>query len=483
MLFSRGFLFPLLSLYALRAGAVATNRTIDDTIGDSVTGSRPVYLPATVGVWEDATCSRCSVNPDQSRAFKGTWTAATYNPGLGSMSIELPFQGTAIYVFFILAGIIPGVTTETACNFTLDGQLAGTFNHTPSTASDLQYDALVYSERNLRNVDHKLIISTSADHNVFVGFDYAIYTADDTPAPSPSTSSPSPSVTNTETSTSSQTSQSNLPVKNHNLKGGTGVPIGAIVGGVVGGLVFLVALILLFLFCQRRRRRAIQIQGSEVTPHLVPFVSKGYSHSSLQLSTPYRDRHITHSDFIQSGTIAPSRSSIEVGASSTYQTSNNSPSFNGSNTPSTFLAHHRDMTNPNIVSTLPSGAIMLPAKSDQAPTFRSRPPVSPPLHGSQLDTTETTRRARQQELDRQLRAVKQEMRDLTMDIQAERTPEGSRQVRSEDVELMEMREQMRLMREQIEFLRTQQQSDWAQGLSDNPPPGYSPRSSSIRVPH
>ncbi|RDB22152.1 hypothetical protein Hypma_010655, partial [Hypsizygus marmoreus] len=480
MLFRR-YLFPPLSLYALRSGAVATNRTIDDTIGDSVTGNRPIYLPATDGVWEDATCKGCSIKPDKSRAFKGTWTAATYNSGLGSMSIELPFKGTAIYVFFILAGIIPDITTETACNFTLDGQFTGTFNHTPSTESDFQYNALVYSERTLQNVDHKLIISTSADHDVFVKFDYAIY-AVDTPVPAPpilsttttsppilstTTTSPSPSATNTEsrTSTTSQTSQSNLPAKNNSSKGGTGVPVGAIVGGVVGGLVFLVALILLCLFCQRRRRRTLQIQGSETAPHLVPFVSNGYSHSDGS-TVPFNAASLQSS--------AP-----EVGASSTHRTQNTSEKFNTTNSTSTSPAHHRVTTDPPIMSTLSSGDVTSSVNSDRDPISRSLSLAPPPLHASQPNITEATRQARQQELDRQLLAVKQGMRDLTMGLQVESAPgtsEGLRQVRNGDAELTELREQMRLMRQQIEFLQTQQQSDWAQGLSDHPPPGYSPRS-------
>jgi hypothetical protein len=73
--------------------AAEVNRTIDDTTGDSVTGIRPIYLPQTLGVWEDATCKGCAIQPDRTRAFKGTWNAATYNPDLQSVSVELSFKG------------------------------------------------------------------------------------------------------------------------------------------------------------------------------------------------------------------------------------------------------------------------------------------------------------------------------------------------------------------------------------------------------
>ena len=86
--------------------------------------------------------------------------------------------GTAIYVFFILPNTVaPGITTQTECNFTLDGQAAGNFFHSPSSSLDMIYNALVFSHTNLQNSDHVLNISTSGvDHDVFINFDYAIYT-------------------------------------------------------------------------------------------------------------------------------------------------------------------------------------------------------------------------------------------------------------------------------------------------------------------
>ncbi|KIK58833.1 hypothetical protein GYMLUDRAFT_60564 [Collybiopsis luxurians FD-317 M1] len=71
----------------------AVNRSIDDTLGDSVTGQRPLFLPSTLGVWEDNTCKECALQPPTSNAFKGTYTAATYNPGLKNMSITFEFTG------------------------------------------------------------------------------------------------------------------------------------------------------------------------------------------------------------------------------------------------------------------------------------------------------------------------------------------------------------------------------------------------------
>ncbi|KAJ3903873.1 hypothetical protein F5879DRAFT_802781 [Lentinula edodes] len=170
-----GALFFLPFLFNVAAVTGAVNRSIDDTLGDSVTGQRPIFLPTTPGVWEDETCA--------GNAFGGTYTAATYNSGLQNISITFDFTGTAIYVYFILANNpAPGITATTAANFTLDGSLVGTFNHSPNTstsAPDFQFNqsALAFSKDGLKNITHQMVISTSGlSEDVWVNFDYALYT-------------------------------------------------------------------------------------------------------------------------------------------------------------------------------------------------------------------------------------------------------------------------------------------------------------------
>lgn len=145
----------------------------------------------------------CALQPPISSAFGGTYTAATYNPGLQNISITFDFTGsrknfshflfiklirfiilgTAIYVYFILANNpAPGITATTAANFTLNGSLVGTFNHSPNTstsAPDFQFNqsALAFSKAGLKNVTHQMVISTSGlSEDVWVNFDYALYT-------------------------------------------------------------------------------------------------------------------------------------------------------------------------------------------------------------------------------------------------------------------------------------------------------------------
>lgn len=94
--------------------------------------------------------------------------------------IHHPFSvGTAIYVFFILANNAgDGITSLTLANFTLDGTSPELYQHALDlTRTDIDYNQLVYSKQDLINAEHTLVISTSGvNTNIFVNFDYAIYT-------------------------------------------------------------------------------------------------------------------------------------------------------------------------------------------------------------------------------------------------------------------------------------------------------------------
>ncbi|KIY46564.1 hypothetical protein FISHEDRAFT_75486 [Fistulina hepatica ATCC 64428] len=133
----RNGLFASFLLLFVPLCVAASNRTIDDTEGDSVTGAVPSYSPS--GSWDNADCVGCYIVPSKSEAFDGTWTAATYSPSLTDMSIKFSFTGTAIYIYFIIANQVEDATTETACNFTLDGTLEGSYEHEPADTTDLYY--------------------------------------------------------------------------------------------------------------------------------------------------------------------------------------------------------------------------------------------------------------------------------------------------------------------------------------------------------
>lgn len=72
-------LFILASIvgHAHFARAVATNQTIDDTNGDSITGLKPIYEPPELWVGDFCISSDC-VPPNKSEAFGGTFHTVNY---------------------------------------------------------------------------------------------------------------------------------------------------------------------------------------------------------------------------------------------------------------------------------------------------------------------------------------------------------------------------------------------------------------------
>ncbi|KAF8891354.1 hypothetical protein BD779DRAFT_1670970 [Infundibulicybe gibba] len=266
-------LFRIFSLFQA-IGGVPSNRTIDDTNGDSVTGARPIYLPN--GPWGGAGCKGCAIQPDPSRAHNGTWTAATFHPELMNMSISFEFQGTAVYVFFINANTqAAGVTTLTECDFYVDGTYSSSYQHAPTASTELDYNVLAFSATDLVNSDHTIsIITANKSYSTFLNFDYATYTTDN----EITISSPSPLIhpsLPTSSSTLSTLPRSSLPdsppVPNpsrspnpsHESTLKKGPSIGVIVGETIGGIVglgILTALLLLWYFRSRVKKSTLQTE-------------------------------------------------------------------------------------------------------------------------------------------------------------------------------------------------------------------------------
>jgi len=104
------------------------------------------------------------------------------------------------------------------------------------------------------------------------------------------------------------------------------------------------------------------------------------------------------------------------------------------------------------------------------------------IRSANLDsaTREALRRERQADIDYQLRELLREMRELNRDHKVDANGPVIREATSAQTQLeVETRRQVEAMRAQAEHLRMQQNSDWAHGLSDDPPPGYTPQTLSI----
>lgn len=183
----------LILILLSRSSATATNRTIDDYYGDSVTGYPPVYS----GSWNyGPTCSGCSAHPNATSTFNASWHDATSDPTVSSTNtITLAFNGTSLKVFqavgtdgcagtaiwvygIMLNSMSPSIVTVTNVTFAMDGATSGTFVHTPDPEKETpDYNFTIYSKTGLQNGEHMLVMTMMQDSGPSVlMFDWAIYT-------------------------------------------------------------------------------------------------------------------------------------------------------------------------------------------------------------------------------------------------------------------------------------------------------------------
>ncbi|KAJ7210424.1 hypothetical protein GGX14DRAFT_363358 [Mycena pura] len=160
---------------ATQSAAAISQRTIDDTFGDSVSGALPSYAPAD-NFSPNSDCSNCEFHPDPESAFKGTWHDSTQLPGGPAVSVTVSFTGTAISLFCILANTAFGHIATSDFSLSIDGTTHGTFTHTPDNTSDFIYQAKVFEVHDLANVEHKAVLSTNNPAGSLLLFDYASYT-------------------------------------------------------------------------------------------------------------------------------------------------------------------------------------------------------------------------------------------------------------------------------------------------------------------
>ena len=70
-----------------------SNQTIDDQLGDSVTGHVPNFWSDITNPWGTQTCGGCAIKPDVTQVYNGTYSAATYHPDLGALGVRMQFTG------------------------------------------------------------------------------------------------------------------------------------------------------------------------------------------------------------------------------------------------------------------------------------------------------------------------------------------------------------------------------------------------------
>ena len=105
------------------------------------------------------------------------------------------------------------------------------------------------------------------------------------------------------------------------------------------------------------------------------------------------------------------------------------------------------------------------------PARRDNQPLS--VHPHSTKSRDELRALRQTEINRRLQNAQHEIYNLTS-RQSMRSGPGSStsDAQGTENEMETMREQIRQLKTQIEQLQSERSSDWALGLSDNPPPAY-----------
>ena len=267
------------------------------------------------------------------------------------------------------------------------------------------------------------------------------------------------SVSTTTSSPTSSTTVTGAPARR--------TPIGAIVGGIAGGIMLL-AFCMSLLFCWRRRHSAVQHvrENGGPEPLITQFNVGGDSLSVPASEMPYTQSLAVHSK--------PPMATVTVSGGESSNTDNQAIMRN----------RYRTLHSGEIVL-FPPGSQQLSSSGKALPSSTSNSNVlgASSNNRSATRTREEVRRARQEDLDNRLRVVQHNIVQLEessashgRSVSLRRQTAGEAGIIEEEIHMSvpDMQEAIRSQREQIRVLREQQQSAWALGLSNDPPPGYTP---------
>ncbi|KAK0492957.1 hypothetical protein EDD18DRAFT_1357341 [Armillaria luteobubalina] len=287
-----------LFLLQLIVAAKMINRTIDDTLGDELTGFKVKYRPdsqpfdASALVWKNTLqCIGCAIVPDVSSAMDGTWTSATYDSSLKNVSAELTFYGSAIYIYLIVSNYpyCTGLVSDVICNFRMDGEIVGNYYHPSDGTYRFEYNVLAYSNASLNDNDHTFLIETTGTQLSYIIFDYALYTHNEVSVTSSTTQNPGTTASvSFGTSLASVYMSSSIPSSpSPSSSAVTTSPNSAkamIAGVTVGVSTLIILAVSLILYIRGRRRRVNQT----VTPEteMPPFCSEAPLTRTTRQSAP-----------------------------------------------------------------------------------------------------------------------------------------------------------------------------------------------------
>ena len=257
------------ALFATITLAALVNVTIDDAQGDLSTGSTPQYSPPSEWA-QGSKCPLCHVtqHADASQAFGGTWHDSTYHPGQPPSVVQITFNGSAVYVYNMVANALSSTTTFTNLTFVLDGTQVGEYEHVPENAPapNFLYRTLVYRSDSLTPTSHVLRMEAAGSNASLILFDYVIYTTErDTTEMPPSSMTALITEKATTFSTSTSTPSVSVDGAPSSSSKSSAVAVGSAVGAAVGVFAALATLAIGVFILRRRKSLALRMFSGKTT--------------------------------------------------------------------------------------------------------------------------------------------------------------------------------------------------------------------------
>ena len=265
-------------------------------------------------------------------------------------------------------------------------------------------------------------------------------------------------------------------------------PIGAIAGGITGGIT-LFALVISLLLCWHRRggHDTFQsVRGKGGSQFLITEFNGGAGNLAMSASSmPYMQPLKVRAESPMATATVPGAES-----SNTDQQANMRNNYQILHSGKVVLSPSGSQHLPSSsAKALPSSTLNLNVLGTSSINRGASPLLPSPLNATR--TREEIRRVRQQDLDNRLRVVQHNIVQLEessagpeRSVSLRRQTSGGAEIIEEEMHMSvsDMQEAIRSQREQIRELREQQQSAWALGLSDDPPPGYTPMEVDMQIP-
>ncbi|KAJ8086970.1 hypothetical protein PM082_005795 [Marasmius tenuissimus] len=283
----------LLFLSPLHVNAWPHTVIVDDHSGDHLTGAQVSFMPSEAGFssgpscrgCSDSWCQGCALEPDQFKAFGGTWMVANHFQGDNtSKYIQFDFVGTAVTIYCIVPNLpsSSSLVTQYAIDFRIDDQLppAGKtiYNHASDSSGDYAYNVPVFNQTGLTNERHTMMVRMMPvpDVDAVLLFDYATYIFDDpnvNSTPFSSSANSSGKFTTVSTNSASTIPPTSTPGQDDSprVTGNQRKHLIVILGSSIGSFVVVLAFGVLLIRYLRRRR--VESNGPRMSQTIHPFTT------------------------------------------------------------------------------------------------------------------------------------------------------------------------------------------------------------------